>query len=144
MIKLYTYPYKEPDEFENSYESIFCRAVMREVPDDFDKEVIKDIDNSTFIAGTALMNDCGQVFDMSDLSRGTQIVLTIKWMLKNMPKEDWKFNVTSCGDNVFKYLVQVIGDKDVELFTFNPIILDETPCHILVDDSYEVDCFEDV
>jgi hypothetical protein len=57
--------------------------------------------------------------------------------MKYLGEEMHKFNLDECNKKVIPYIIDIVGDKDVELFTHHEGYFgDETPCDLVVDDVF--------
>ena len=88
--------------YENQYDKNW-------VMDDFAREVIKDIDSSEVIAPDLIRNDVFGSFPSTELSAGVKTLL----LIKNMPNKI--FNISNCGDNCAKYLLQLAENRDIKV-----------------------------
>jgi hypothetical protein len=98
-----------PNEIYNTemfYENQYDRNW---VMDDFAKEIIKDIDSSEVVAPDLIKNDVFGSFPSTELSAGVKTLL----LIKNMPNKI--FNISNCGDNCAKYLLQLAENKDIKV-----------------------------
>ncbi len=98
-----------PDEIYNTemfYENQYDRNW---VMDDFAREIIKDIDSSEVIAPDLIKNDVFGSFASTELSAGVKTLL----LIKNMPNKI--YNISNCGDNCAKYLLQLAENKDIKV-----------------------------
>jgi len=77
------------------------------IEDEFARRVIADIDSSEVIGTDAIHNEIFGVFRASDLSAGVKTLL----LIKNQPKKI--FNISNCGDNCAKYILELAEDKDI-------------------------------
>ena len=88
--------------YENQYDKNW-------VMDDFAREIIKDIDSSEVIAPDLIRNDVFGSFPSTELSAGVKTLL----LIKNMPNK--VFNISNCGDNCAKYLLQLAENRDIKV-----------------------------
>ena len=88
--------------YENQYDKNW-------VMDDFAREIIKDIDSSEVIAPDLIRNDVFGSFPSTELSVGVKTLL----LIKNMPNK--VFNISNCGDNCAKYLLQLAENRDIKV-----------------------------
>ncbi len=88
--------------YENQYDKNW-------VMDDFAREIIKDIDSSEVIAPDLIRNDVFGSFPSTELSAGVKTLL----LIKNMPNKI--FNISNCGDNCAKYLLQLAENRDIKV-----------------------------
>ena len=98
-----------PNEIYNTemfYENQYDRNW---VMDEFAKEIIKDIDSSEVVAPDLIKNDVFGSFPSTELSAGVKTLL----LIKNMPNKI--FNISNCGDNCAKYLLQLAENKDIKV-----------------------------
>ncbi|MCF0230629.1 MAG: DUF4869 domain-containing protein [Parasporobacterium sp.] len=77
------------------------------VMDPFAKKIIADIDDSEVIGPDAIKNDIFGVFSSCELSAGVKTLL----LMKNQPKK--VFNISNCGDNCAKYILELADDRDI-------------------------------
>lgn len=71
------------------------------------KRIIKDIDDSTVIGPDLIENDIFGKFNSTELSAGVKTLL----LIYNQPKKI--FNISNCGDNCSKYLLEMAENKDI-------------------------------
>jgi len=88
--------------FENQYEKNW-------VLDDFAQRVIRDIDASEVVGPDMIKNDIFGTFSANDLSAGVKTLL----LIKNNPKKI--FNISNCGDNCARYILELSKDRDIKL-----------------------------
>jgi phosphatidate phosphatase APP1 len=79
------------------------------VTDPFAKKVIADIDDSTVIAPDVIQNDIFGAFNSTELSAGVKTLL----LIHNQPNRI--FNISNCGDNCAKYLLELAENKDIKV-----------------------------
>lgn len=77
------------------------------VLDPFAKKVIADIDASEVIGADEIRNDIFDTFSSKDLSAGVKTLL----LMKNQPKKI--FNISNCGDNCAKYILELATERDI-------------------------------
>lgn len=77
------------------------------VMDDFAKKIIADIDVSEVVGPDAIKNDIFGIFRASELSGGVKTLL----LMKNQPKKI--FNISNCGDNCSKYILELAAEMDI-------------------------------
>jgi len=77
------------------------------VEDAFARKIISDIDSSEVVGTDAIKNDVFGVFKACDLSAGVKTLL----LIKNQPKK--VFNISNCGDNCAKYILELAEEKDI-------------------------------
>lgn len=98
-----------PDEIYNTemfYENQYDRNW---VIDDFASEVIREIDDSQVVAPDMIQNDIFGTFSSTELSAGVKTLL----LIRNMPNKT--FNISNCGDNCAKYLLQLAEARDIKV-----------------------------
>lgn len=77
------------------------------VIDEFAKKVIADIDDSVVLGPDEIQNDIFGKFGCNELSAGVKTLL----LIKNMPNKI--FNISNCGDNCAKYILELAKDRDI-------------------------------
>jgi hypothetical protein len=88
--------------YENQYD-------MNWVMDEFARRVIRDIDASEVIGPDLIQNTIFGTFPSTELSAGVKTLL----LIHNDPKKI--FNVSNCGDNCAKYLLELAEDRDIKV-----------------------------
>ena len=88
--------------YENQYD-------MNWVMDEFAQRVIRDIDASEVIGPDLIRNSVFGTFPSTDLSAGVKTLL----LIHNNPNKI--FNVSNCGDNCAKYLLELAEDRDIKV-----------------------------
>ena len=88
--------------YQNQYDKIW-------VMDSLAQKIIADIDESKVIAPDLIQNDIFGNFNSTELSTGVKTLL----LIYNMPKQ--MFNISNCGDNCAKYLLEMAKDKDIKV-----------------------------
>lgn len=105
MLKIYFGKHK--DEIYNTeiyYENQYDKNW---VMDEFARRVIRDIDASEVVAPDVIQNDIFGTFGSTDLSAGVKTLL----LIRNLPNKI--FNISNCGDNCAKYLLELAQDRDI-------------------------------
>lgn len=100
---------KLPDEIYNTVVYYANQYDRTWVMDDFAKRIIADIDDSTVIAPDVIQNDIFGVFDSTELSTGVKTLL----LIHNQPSKI--FNISNCGDNCAKYLLEMAESRDIKV-----------------------------
>lgn len=100
---------KLPDEIYNTVVYYANQYDRMWVMDDFAKRIIADIDDSTVIAPDVIQNDIFGVFDSTELSTGVKTLL----LIHNQPSKI--FNISNCGDNCAKYLLEMAESRDIKV-----------------------------
>lgn len=77
------------------------------ITDDFAKRIIADIDDSEVIGEDAIRNNIFDTFSSTKLSTGVKTLL----LIYNQPKQI--FNISNCGDNCAKYLLEIAEEHDI-------------------------------
>jgi len=77
------------------------------ITDDFARRIIADIDDSEVIGEDAIRNDVFGTFSSTELSTGVKTLL----LIHNQPKRI--FNISNCGDNCAKYLLEMAEERDI-------------------------------
>ena len=98
-----------PEEIYNTemfYENQYDRNW---VMDDFARKVIRDIDDSEVLAPDVIRNDIFGTFPSTELSAGVKTLL----LIKNMPNK--VFNISNCGDNCAKYILELAQERDIKV-----------------------------
>ncbi len=88
--------------YENQYDKNW-------VTDDFARRIIKDIDDSEVIAPDVIQNEIFGTFTSVELSAGVKTLL----LIKNFPNKI--FNISNCGDNCAKYILELASDRDIKV-----------------------------
>ena len=100
---------KHPDEIYNT--DVYYRNQYDKmwVMDSFAKKIIADIDDSTVIAPDVIQNDIFGSFNSTELSTGVKTIL----LNKNQPNRI--FNISNCGDNCAKYILELAENRDIKV-----------------------------
>ena len=100
---------KHPDEIYNT--DVYYRNQYDKmwVMDSFAKKIIADIDDSTVIAPDVIQNDIFGSFNSTELSTGVKTIL----LIKNQPNRI--FNISNCGDNCAKYILELAENRDIKV-----------------------------
>ena len=77
------------------------------ITDDFAKRIIADIDDSEVIGEDVIKNDIFDTFSSKELSAGVKTLL----LIHNQPEKI--FNISNCGDNCAKYLLEMAENRDI-------------------------------
>ncbi|MDE6035923.1 MAG: DUF4869 domain-containing protein [Ruminococcus sp.] len=77
------------------------------ITDDFARRIISDIDDSEVIGEDIIKNDIFNTFSSKELSAGVKTLL----LIHNQPKKI--FNISNCGDNCAKYLLEMAENLDI-------------------------------
>lgn len=77
------------------------------VLDPFAKRVIEDIDASEVVGLDEIRNEVFGTFSSKELSAGVKTLL----LMKNQPRK--VFNISNCGDNCAKYILELAEDNDI-------------------------------
>ena len=88
--------------YENQYDKEW-------VMDEFARRVIRDIDASEVLSPDVISNDIFGSFASTELSAGVKTLL----LIKNMPNKI--FNISNCGDNCAKYLLELAKDQNINV-----------------------------
>lgn len=88
--------------YENQYDKEW-------VMDEFARRVIRDIDASEVLSPDVISNDIFGSFASTELSAGVKTLL----LIKNMPNKI--FNISNCGDNCAKYLLELAKDQNIKV-----------------------------
>lgn len=86
--------------FDNQYDKEW-------VMDEFAKRIIADIDDSVVIGPDEIKNELFGIFRATELSAGVKTLL----LIKNQPKKI--FNISNCGDNCAKYILELAVGRDI-------------------------------
>lgn len=98
-----------PDEIYNT-EMFYENQYKKEwTIDEFAVRVIKDIDSSEVIAPDIIKNDVFGTFGSTELSAGVKTLL----LIRNMPSKI--FNISNCGDNCARYLLELAKERDIKV-----------------------------
>lgn len=100
---------KMPDEIYNTEVYYANQYDKMWVMDEFAKRVIADIDCSTVLAPDLIENELFGVFNSTELSAGVKTLL----LIKNQPNRI--FNISNCGDNCAKYLLELAETRDIKV-----------------------------
>lgn len=97
------------DEIYNT-EVYYANQYRKEwVTDSFAKKIIADIDDSEVIAPDLIQNNVFGTFSSTELSAGVKTLL----LVYNEPKK--VFNISKCGDNCAKYLLEIARNRDIKV-----------------------------
>ena len=88
--------------YENQYDKNW-------VMDEFAKRVIADIDDSAVLEPDVIQNDIFGTFGSKDLSAGVKTLL----LIRNLPNRI--FNISNCGDNCAKYILELASERDIKV-----------------------------
>ena len=88
--------------YENQYDKNW-------VMDEFAQKIIREIDDSEVIGPDVIRNDIFGTFGSTELSAGVKTLL----LIRNQPKKI--FNISNCGDNCAKYLLELAEDRDIKV-----------------------------
>lgn len=95
------------DEIYNT-DVYFCNQYDKNwVVDEFARRIIADIDESEVLGPDEIKNDIFGIFGACELSTGVKTLL----LMKNQPK--MIFNISNCGDNCAKYILELGKEKDI-------------------------------
>jgi hypothetical protein len=92
-----------PSYFDNVYEDEW-------IEDDFVKEMIKDVDNSTVINAHIIESPIFGAITPKELSGGVKVLIL---MLKD---DSFVYNLSNCGNNCAKWVLQIAQEKDLEVY----------------------------
>lgn len=73
------------------------------------KKIIADIDDSTVIAPDLIQNEIFGAFNSTELSSGVKTLL----LIHNQP--DQIFNISNCGDNCARYILELAENRDIKV-----------------------------
>ncbi|MBQ7265353.1 MAG: DUF4869 domain-containing protein [Firmicutes bacterium] len=107
MLKIYfgTHPneiYNTEVYYQNQYEKEWFK-------DEFVQRMIADIDDSQVISADIIHNNIFGSFPSTELSTGVKTLILIYELPKLM------FNISNCGDNCAKYLLEMSKDRDIKV-----------------------------
>ena len=88
--------------FENQYDKNW-------VMDEFAGRIIRDIDDSVVLGPDVIQNDIFGTFSSTELSAGVKTLL----LIRNMPNRI--FNISNCGDNCAKYILELAENRDIKV-----------------------------
>lgn len=74
------------------------------------KDIIKDVDDSSYILNGIVDSPVLGKIPITEISGGAKTLI----LLDNC-EEDFIVNVTGCGDNCSKWLLEIAKDKDIEV-----------------------------
>lgn len=100
---------KHPDEIYNTEVYYANQYDKNWVMDPFAKKVVADIDSSIVVAPDMIQNDVFGTFGSTELSAGVKTLL----LIQNQPKRI--FNISNCGDNCAKYLLELADKRDIKV-----------------------------
>jgi hypothetical protein len=92
-----------PSYFDNVYEDEW-------IEDDFVKEMIKDVDNSTVINAHIIESPIFGAITPKELSGGVKVLIL---MLKD---DSFVYNLSNCGNNCAKWVLKIAQEKDLEVY----------------------------
>jgi hypothetical protein len=92
-----------PSYFDNVYEDEW-------IEDDFVKEIIKDVDNSTVINAHIIESPIFGAITPKELSGGVKVLIL---MLKD---DSFVYNLSNCGNNCAKWVLKIAQEKDLEVY----------------------------
>lgn len=98
-----------PDEIYNTEMYYSHQYDKNWVMDPFAQKIIADIDDSTVIAPDLIKNDIFGLFDSNNLSAGVKTLLLI------YNKPNLICNISNCGDNCAKYLLEIAKERDIKV-----------------------------
>ena len=107
MLKIYfgTHPneiYNTEVYYQNQYEKEW-------LTDEFVQRMIADIDDSQVISADVIQNNVFDSFPSTELSAGVKTLILIYELPKLM------FNISNCGDNCAKYLLEMSKERDIKV-----------------------------
>ena len=107
MLKIYfgTHPneiYNTEVYYQNQYEKKW-------LTDEFVQRMIADIDDSQVISADVIQNNVFGSFPSTELSTGVKTLILIYELPKLM------FNISNCGDNCAKYLLEMSKERDIKV-----------------------------
>ena len=110
MLKIYfgTHPdeiYNTEVYYQNQYEKEW-------LTDEFVQKMIADIDDSQVISADVIQNSVFDSFPSTELSAGVKTLILIYELPKLM------FNISNCGDNCAKYLLEMSKERDITAIPF--------------------------
>ncbi|MBR3024272.1 MAG: DUF4869 domain-containing protein [Oscillospiraceae bacterium] len=100
---------KHPDEIYNTSVYYANQYDKMWVMDPFAKKIIADIDESEVIAPDLIQNEIFGSFNSTELSGGVKTLL----LMKNQPNKI--FNISNCGDNCAKYILELAEERDIKV-----------------------------
>ncbi len=95
------------DEIYNTEVYFYNQYDKNWVMDDFARKIIKDIDSSDVYGPEEIQNDVFGKFGAMELSAGVKTLL----LIQNQPKK--VFNISNCGDNCAKYILELAEKRDI-------------------------------
>lgn len=98
------YVYDTATFFKNVYEDEW-------IVSDFGKEIIKAIDKSEVKSANAIYSPVMGTIEPEKLSSGVKTLMLVKYM-KEFCDQKVVYNVTCCGDNCMKYLLEIGNEED--------------------------------
>lgn len=88
--------------YQNQYDKAWITS-------EFAKKIIADVDDSEVIGTDMIRNDIFGTFNSTELSTGVKTLL----LIYNQPKQI--FNISNCGDNCAKYILEIAEDIDIKV-----------------------------
>ena len=88
--------------YQNQYEKEW-------ITDKFVQQMIADIDDSKVISDDIIQNSVFDTFPSTELSAGVKTLILIYKLPKLI------FNISNCGDNCSKYLLEIARDQDIKV-----------------------------
>ena len=92
-----------PSYFDNVYEDEW-------IEDDFVKRMIQDVDHSTVISAHIIESPVLGAITPRELSGGVKVLIL---MLKD---DSFIYNMSNCGDNCAKWILQIAEKKDLTVY----------------------------
>jgi hypothetical protein len=108
MLKIWYYGGTEymtdaPSYFDNVYEDEW-------IEDDFVKEMIQDVDQSTVISSHIIESPVLGAITPKELSGGVKVLIL---MLKD---DSFVYNMSNCGNNCAKWILKIAEKKDLTVY----------------------------
>ncbi len=110
---------EHPDEIYNTEVYYANQYDKNWVMDPFAQKIIREIDSSTVIAPDVIQNDVFGSFSSTELSSGVKTML----LIQNQPNRI--FNISNCGDNCAKYLLELAQKRDIKVCLHHVMQFDE-------------------
>lgn len=144
MINLYTFEYvKNIEEYRNNHSELFLTTVMNSELDNRDIELLQAIDNAEYIGNNTMIDRFGNTTSIKNVSTGLKVLLNTRWFIKH-GKENTPINISSCGNNVFPYLIEEAEGHDMNFLITHYSILCNKKVKIIVNDKFEINSFSEL
>lgn len=144
MIYINTYQYEQDREkYRQNIADLFRTTVMKEELDSREIELIEKIDHAKYMGNNTIENFMGNITSIEKLSKGLRTLLVIRWFIKH-EKKDIIFDISNCGNNVFDYLVEEVGNTDVHFLLCNYSVSGHKQADIIINEKYKINRFSEI